>query len=371
MGTIMVSGQGHAAMGFSVAGANERINAGTAGRLATDTLGTMRTSLLYTASSTAYNPSGDTGGSSGRRWGDYSYTCLDPEDDMTMWTIQEYCDATNSYGVRVVRLLAPPPPRRLPSPRLFAAGRLEHQCHIDGHIGGWIGFYDPGTNFVRRIAAVIDGAGVTVNGITVNNPTNIALNLSVAPGATIGGMNVTVTNPDGQFAVSASPILTISGPATHLLTVTNIGAGTARSPAARRASTIPRFQAHLFVNGTLVTLTAAVAPTRPSWAGAAMPPARRPPASSPWTRPAPSPSNSTPTLSSTPLASRHPRRRPPTISPLRSPAPPTPRAIHHLRLPMERIRRQFEFCRHTLHRPRFAGLKNRRRQLLPRDPGPG
>ncbi len=32
-GTIMVSGQGHAAMGFSVAGANEYANAGTAGRL--------------------------------------------------------------------------------------------------------------------------------------------------------------------------------------------------------------------------------------------------------------------------------------------------------------------------------------------------
>jgi len=30
----MVSGQGHAAMGFSVAGANERANAGTVGRLA-------------------------------------------------------------------------------------------------------------------------------------------------------------------------------------------------------------------------------------------------------------------------------------------------------------------------------------------------
>src|SRR6185503_5589497 len=109
MGTIMVSGQGHAAMGFSVAGANEYVNAGTAGRLAGDLLGTMGAPILYTSSTTAYNPPGDPGGTEGRRWGDYSYTSLDPNDDMTMWTIQEFCNANNSYGVQVVRLLAPPP----------------------------------------------------------------------------------------------------------------------------------------------------------------------------------------------------------------------------------------------------------------------
>jgi hypothetical protein len=48
MGTVMVSGQGHAALGFSVAGANEYANAGTAGRLANDPPGTNpHTSALY------------------------------------------------------------------------------------------------------------------------------------------------------------------------------------------------------------------------------------------------------------------------------------------------------------------------------------
>ncbi|HWH72492.1 MAG TPA: hypothetical protein VNT26_24230, partial [Candidatus Sulfotelmatobacter sp.] len=78
MGTAMVSGQGHVALGFSVAGATEYINAGTSGRLASDPPGTLRAPALYTASSTAYNPSGDPGGSHGRRWGDYSFTSLDP-----------------------------------------------------------------------------------------------------------------------------------------------------------------------------------------------------------------------------------------------------------------------------------------------------
>jgi hypothetical protein len=28
---------------------------------------------------------------------------------MTMWTIEEFCDATDSWGVRVVKLIRPPP----------------------------------------------------------------------------------------------------------------------------------------------------------------------------------------------------------------------------------------------------------------------
>jgi hypothetical protein len=107
--TIMVSGQGHAAFGFTTAGASFRIDAATNGRLAGDPLGTTQMVALYTASSTAYNPPGDPGGAGGRRWGDYSYTSLDPNDDMTIWTVQQYCNGTNTYGCRVAQLLAPPP----------------------------------------------------------------------------------------------------------------------------------------------------------------------------------------------------------------------------------------------------------------------
>src|SRR5438093_13645205 len=108
MGTVMLSGQGHASLGFTAAGAHEYINAATVGRLANDPLNSMRTPVLYTASSTAYNPH-DHNGNPVNRWGDYSYTCLDPNDDMTMWTIQEFCNSESSYGVRVAQLLAPPP----------------------------------------------------------------------------------------------------------------------------------------------------------------------------------------------------------------------------------------------------------------------
>jgi hypothetical protein len=217
MGSVMVSGQGHAAMGFSVAGANEHINGGTVGRLVNDPLGTMRSPLLYTASSTAYNPSGDPGGTGGRRWGDYSFTCLDPSDDMTMWTVQEFCNAANSYGVQVVRLLAPGP--AIPSgcsPASLSVGVLNANIVVTGTTNGDTGFFDPGVGFSNRISASVSGAGVTINSVTYTDPTHVTLNVSVSGGAITGARNVTVTNPDGQSATSATAILTIlSGGATN------------------------------------------------------------------------------------------------------------------------------------------------------------
>ncbi len=209
MGTVMVSGQGHAAMGFSVSGVSDRINAATAGRLKNDPLGTMRAPLLYTASSGAYNPPGDPGGGGGRRWGDYSYTCVDPDDDMTMWTIQEFCNANNSYGCQIVRLLAPPP--AMPSncwPASILAG-MTTNVTLAALSDGDTGFFDPGNGFSNRIAAAVNGGGVTVKSITYNNPTNLTLNVSVGFGATSGARTITVTNPDKQSATSATAILTI------------------------------------------------------------------------------------------------------------------------------------------------------------------
>src|SRR5262249_58316384 len=104
-----VSGQGRAAVGFGAAGASCYVDAATTGRLASAPLGTVNAPTLITASSTSYNPPGDPGGSRGRRWGDYSFTSVDPGDDMTMWTIQEFCAGIDTYGVEVAKLVAPPP----------------------------------------------------------------------------------------------------------------------------------------------------------------------------------------------------------------------------------------------------------------------
>ncbi|MGA9772807.1 MAG: C25 family cysteine peptidase [Blastocatellia bacterium] len=205
--SIMVSGQGHAALGCSIAGTNERINAFTTGRLTGDTLGALRDGPGgvafpgYTASATAYNPPGDPGGPS-RRWGDYSYTSLDPKDDMTMWTIQEYCNATNTYGARAVKLIAPPPPpTNSASPGAIQLNNPSTNIVVTGTAPAGQGFYDPGpdpaaphTPF-NHISA--SGAGIIVNSITFNTPTQVTMNVSTV-GSTPGSKTITITNPDGQ-----------------------------------------------------------------------------------------------------------------------------------------------------------------------------
>jgi hypothetical protein len=208
--SIMVSGQGHIALGGSTAGANDRINAATIGRLSGDPLGTLQSPVTYTTSSTAYNPAGDTGVPSGsRRFGDYSYTSIDPEDDMTMWTIQEWNHATNSYAMRVAKLLAPPPATPASaSPATIASGQSSVNVTITGTVVNGSGFFDPGPTFAKHIAATVSG-GLTVNSVTYTSPTQITLNLSTV-GATAGTKDVTVTNPDGQ-ALTGTALITVTG----------------------------------------------------------------------------------------------------------------------------------------------------------------
>jgi hypothetical protein len=68
------------------------------------------------------------------------------------------------------------------------------------------GFFDPGVGFPNHISASLNG-GIVVNSITYNSPTQVTLNLSTT-GVPDGAYNVTITNPDGQFA-TGNGILTI------------------------------------------------------------------------------------------------------------------------------------------------------------------
>jgi uncharacterized repeat protein (TIGR01451 family) len=209
MGSVMVSGQGHAALGFSTAGTPFRADAATVGRLSGDTLGAIRTVSLYTASATAYNPPGDPGPT--RRWGDYSFTSLDPKDDMTMWTIQEFCDATNSYGVRVVKLVAPPP--ATPSSASSLPVTIPPGTTVFAVIGtssSGSGYFDPGANppagpaFNHIQASLAPSvAGLTVNSVTYLTPTSLLVSITNS-GALAGNHDLTITNPDGQSATTAN-----------------------------------------------------------------------------------------------------------------------------------------------------------------------
>jgi hypothetical protein len=220
--SITATGQGHAVVAFTMGGTPVGATPAYTGRLSGDTLGTMAgppgTSVVSFGTTTAnYNPPSDPGGGSGRRWGDYSFTVVDPLDDMSVWTIQEYNQASNSYAVRVGQLLAPPPatPTCSGSPIAFPSGTGNVVINATSSAGS--GFYDPGTNlpapalpFNHLTASMTNG---TVNSATYNSPTQVTLNITAS---TAGLQNVTITNPDGQNVV-ASGCINVSIP-THTVT---------------------------------------------------------------------------------------------------------------------------------------------------------
>jgi hypothetical protein len=228
--SVMVSGQGHAALGFSTAGTTFHADAATVGRLASDVLGGLESVAIYTSSSTAYNPPNNPGGTGGRRWGDYSLTTLDPLDDMTIWTIQMFCNASNSYGCRAIKLIAPPPATPASAPPV-AKGLASTSVVVTGGSIAGSGFFDPGPDLsapalpFHHLSVAITNTGVTgnpptVNAVSVIDPTHLRLDLNTsAADANLPGQkySVIVTNPDGQ-AVTGAGVLEVDA------TVTAVGA---------------------------------------------------------------------------------------------------------------------------------------------------
>ncbi len=204
MGTVMVSGQGHAVAGFSASSTSQFVGAAVAGRLTNAAAGTFGTPIIYSAGAAAYSPPYN-------RWGDYSYTSLDPNDDMTMWTIQENVNAANSYAVQIGKFSAPPPALPIScSPAVVTQGVAAINVTLLGSSSGGFGFYDPGAGFSNRLATVVNGGGITLNSVTYVNPTNLTLNLTIATNALDTARTISVINPDGQTNTSIAAILTVN-----------------------------------------------------------------------------------------------------------------------------------------------------------------
>ena len=92
MPSLVVNSRNDVLMGFSGSSLSVFPSAYFAGRLGTDASGTMRAiRLVHSGDSQVSSLSND------GRFGDYSYSSLDPVDGLTMWTIQEFGDATASY----------------------------------------------------------------------------------------------------------------------------------------------------------------------------------------------------------------------------------------------------------------------------------
>jgi hypothetical protein len=104
--SIMVNDVGDAVMGFTGSNANQYAGCYYTGRKQNDPPGEMATPVQYKAGT---GPQNNIDGYGRNRWGDYSYTTLDPTDEMTFWTIQEYGHADNIWGTYVATLVVTPP----------------------------------------------------------------------------------------------------------------------------------------------------------------------------------------------------------------------------------------------------------------------
>ena len=93
--SIMVNRRGDVALGFSGASASQYAAAYYTGRLSVNPPGEMGPVAELKAGETWYN---QLDGYGRNRWGDYSLCSLDPVDETTIWTIQEYASVYHQWG---------------------------------------------------------------------------------------------------------------------------------------------------------------------------------------------------------------------------------------------------------------------------------
>ena len=194
--SIAVNGPGDAVIAFTTTRATEFAGAGYAARLAGDPLGTIGETLPLKSGERAYQR---TDGVGRNRWGDYSFTSVDPRDDLSLWTIQEYAkgDGADIWGTWVARIFGPAPTASPPG-TVAAPGTADLSLTISG-----TGFFDPGPGFSNRFQIALTGGapnGISNYRITAVTPTTAQVLLDLASDASPGVRALVVTNPDGQQA---------------------------------------------------------------------------------------------------------------------------------------------------------------------------
>ncbi|MDQ6902127.1 MAG: fibronectin type III domain-containing protein [Bacteroidota bacterium] len=205
--TIALSGQGHNLMGFTSAGPTQYAQAAAAGRYRTDAAGTFQAPTNFTNTTSSYSPGAN-------RWGDFTQTVVDPEDDMTMWTFTEYAPTTNAWGVRAGQFKAPAP--AAPTVASIPACGATTTITINGASTNNTEFFDAGPDAggpgFKHIGVSVSPATITVSNVVFVSPTQINADFNVPQNAAAGPYTVTVTNPDGQtssttFSLSCSGVI--------------------------------------------------------------------------------------------------------------------------------------------------------------------
>ncbi|MCX6360543.1 MAG: hypothetical protein NT029_12075 [Armatimonadetes bacterium] len=195
--SIMVTGQGHTALAFCGSSTVEHVGVYTCGRLAGDPSGAMQSITQVVPGLASY----DVLVGATNRWGHYGGIGLDPNDDMTVWSTQEFAADTSVWGTWITPLRAPAPTVASPG-----GSALQNTAGVSLDVTG-SGFFDPGPGFASRPTAHLTGGAVNGIGnvtVTVLSSTSARITFDVADPATPGARDVVFTNPDGRSATAVA-----------------------------------------------------------------------------------------------------------------------------------------------------------------------
>ena len=222
--SIASNGQGQALLGGTTASFMQYLNVFIAGHNYKASAGSLSSPQKATTTGAIYDLFSP-------RWGDFSQTVVDPEDDQTMWTFQEYTATDGNFGVRAVQIKAPPPATPMPVGTL-SNGR-DTTVSIIGVSVNNSGFFDPGNDTAgpgyNRLTVKTTG-GITADVVSFINPTKFRLHLNIK-NKTPGTYTLVITNPDGQVVttdftlISSSSLVTqhsLNNTLTNLINTTTI-----------------------------------------------------------------------------------------------------------------------------------------------------
>jgi putative Ig domain-containing protein len=111
--SIGVNRENDALVGYSQFSAAQYAGAAFSMRMTTDAPGTLRAGTVLKAGESPYFKDLGTGDN---RWGDFSSTVVDPLDDLTLWTLQEYAAINNNWGTWWGEVSIGPTPTPSPTP---------------------------------------------------------------------------------------------------------------------------------------------------------------------------------------------------------------------------------------------------------------
>jgi len=196
--SIAVNANGDIALGFSGSSPTEFVGGYYTARLNSDPPGTTQTVSLLKAGEAQYFKTGTSGLN---RWGDFSATVVDPTDDLTFWTIQEYAETpfpqSDRWGTwwgsfRIADILGP-----------------DNVVAVLDNLTVHLTWNDRATGETGYVVERKTGAGGTFTNLTIPplpaNSTSYTDNSGLSPGVTyfyrVGAQSATSTGYSGDVQV--------------------------------------------------------------------------------------------------------------------------------------------------------------------------